>query len=184
MSGRQSDARTLILAGCLGAVVVGFFACCALTGLVTAPAFRYEMPPAPVLNGSNPDITIIVQEAFLDRMLTAYLPPSLSEGATLDIQSDDRLVVSTKFNFFTQELEVVIALRTFVQSGQFQITIESVEAAGQDILDLMDVDRETLSRRMSEAVQGELEAGLGERAQVLGLRLDEDRIIITARLVE
>lgn len=181
MTAKQSDTRTLVLTGCLGAIIVGVFGCCLLAGLAMAPAFRYEVPPPPVSDASHPDITVVVQEAFLDRMLTAPLPAPLSEGASLDIQGDDRLVISGRFNVLTQELEVVITLRMFVQSGRLQIAVEGVEAAGQDLLDLLNIDWETLGRRMSQAIQGEVEAGLGEGAQILGLRMDEDRIIITAR---
>lgn len=46
-------------------------------------------------------------------------------------------------------------------------------------MDLIDVDWGALGRRMSRVVQGHVDAGLGSDARVLGVRMEEDRVIIT-----
>jgi hypothetical protein len=155
--------------------------CCALVGLAASPAFGASLPSPPVSDPDQEDITIIVGEAYLNRVLTEALPGSVSGEATLDIQPRDLLVVTTTFDLLLQELEVIITLRMGVESGELQLALESVEAGGQDILDLLGVDRQALGQAMSKAVQGQVEAGLGQGAQILTVAMDEEHIIITAR---
>jgi hypothetical protein len=155
--------------------------CCVLVGLALSPALGGSLPAPPVSDPGQEDITIIVKEAYLNRALTEALPGSVSGEATLDIRPSDLLVVTTTFDLLLQELEVTVTLRMGVEAGELQLTLESVEAGGQDILDILGVDREALGQAMSRAIQGQVEAGLGEGAQILSVTMDEEHIIITAR---
>jgi hypothetical protein len=139
------------------------------------------VPPPPTPDPGQEDITIIVKEAYLNRALTEALPGSVSGEATLDVRPDDLLIITTAFDLLLQDLEVTFTLRMGVEAGRLQLALESVEAGGQDILDLLGVDREALGQEMSKAIQGQVEAGLGEGAQILGVRMDEEHIIFTAR---
>ena len=183
MENRPGDARRTVLMGCLGAMVMGMLSCCVLLGLAIAPALDTTVPPPPISDPVKPDITIIVQEAYLDRMLTSALPGPLADGASLDIRGDDRLVISASFDVLLTELDVIITLRMFAQGGELQIGMEGIETGGVDVLDLLQVDREALGQRMSDAIQGQVEAGLGQGAEVLGVRMEENQIVITARWV-
>jgi hypothetical protein len=146
-----------------------------------SPALGGALPSPPVPDPSQEDITIIVKEAYLNQVLTGALPGSVPGKATLDVQPGDLLVIRTTFDLLLQELEVNVTLRMGVEAGKLQLGLEGVEAGGQDILDLLGVDREALGEEMSRAIQGQVEAGLGEGAQILGVRMDEEHIIITAR---
>ncbi|MGC9335536.1 MAG: DUF2993 domain-containing protein [Anaerolineae bacterium] len=146
-----------------------------------SPALGGALSPPPVSDPGQQDITIIVEEAYLNRALTSALPGSVPGEATLDVRPADLLVVTTHFDLLLQELEVIVTLRMGVAAGELHLALERVEAGGQDILDLLGADREALGQAMSEAIQGQLEAGLGEGARILGVRMDEEHIIITAK---
>jgi hypothetical protein len=160
---------------------MGVLSCCALVGLAVSPALGGSLPAPPVSDPGQEDITIIVKEAYLNRVLTEALPGSVPGEATLDVRPRDRLVVTTTFDLLLQEVEATVTLRIGVASGELQLVLESVEAGGQDILDLLGLDREALGQAMSRAIQEQVEAGLGQGAQILGVTMDEERIIITAR---
>jgi len=170
-----------ILLGCMGAAIVGLLSCCALVALVVSPAMDGSLPPRPVPDPNQEDITIIVREAYLNRVMSESLPGPMKGAATLDVQPGGLLVVTTSVDLVLQKLEVTVTLRMGVKDGELQLSLESVEAGGEDILDLLGVDREALGEAMSEAIQSQVEAGLGEGAQILGITMDEDHIIITAR---
>jgi hypothetical protein len=155
--------------------------CCVLLGLAVSPALGDAVPLPPAPDPGQKDITIIVKESFLNRALTDALPATVPGEATLDVRPSDLLVVTTTFDLLLQELEVTVTLRMGVEAGKLQLMLESVEAGGEDILDLLGVDREALGEAISRAIQGQVEAGLGQGAQILGVTMDEDHIIITAR---
>jgi hypothetical protein len=154
---------------------------CALVGLAVSPALGGSLPPPPVADPAQEDITIIVKEAYLNRALTEALPSSVSGEADLDVRPHDLLVINATFDLLLQELDVTVTLRVGVEAGKLHMALESVEAGGQDILDLLGADREALGQAMSRAIQGQVEAGLGEGAQILDVMMDEEHIIITAR---
>ncbi|MGD2147269.1 MAG: DUF2993 domain-containing protein [Anaerolineae bacterium] len=170
-----------ILLGCLGASIMGVLSCCALVAVALSPALDGSLPPRPAPDPNQEDITIIVREAYLNRVMSESLPGPMKDAATLDVQPGGLLVVTTSVDLVLQELEVTVTLRMDVEDGELQLALESVEAGGEDILDLLGVDREALGEAMSEAIQGQVEAGLGEGAQILGITMDEEHIIITAR---
>ncbi|MGD9029700.1 MAG: hypothetical protein PVG25_07780 [Anaerolineae bacterium] len=155
--------------------------CCALLALAVIPALTDSLPQPPIPDHGQQDITIIVEEAYLNRLLTEVVPGSVPGEATLDVQPDDLLVINTAFDVLLQQLEVIITLRMGVEEGELQLSLESIEAGGQDILDLLGVDREALGQAIGNAIQGQVEAGLGEGARILGVRMDEEHIIITAK---
>jgi hypothetical protein len=155
--------------------------CCLLAGLAVAPALNRTVPAPPASNPGRPDITIIVQESYLNQALTEALPGQVPGEAKLDVRSDNRLVVITEFDLLLQKLQVVVTLRLSAQDGQLQIVMDSVEAGGYDILNLLDVDGETLGRAMSRPIQRQVEAGLGEGARILGVSTDEEQMVITAK---
>ena len=181
MESKQANALTPVLAGCLGAALVAIVSSCALVGLLLAPALSGPLPPPPAPDPAAPDITIFIQEAYIDRMLTGALPASMRESADLDIRSDNRIVLTANIDLLLAELDVTITLSLFTENGELKIGIESIEAGGANLMDLFDVDEESLSDMMGEAMQDQIEAGLGEGAQIVGVRLEEERIVITAR---
>ncbi len=181
MESRRAGVLSPLWMGCLGAVIVMLISSCVLMGLMVAPAFNAQLTPPPDVNESISDITIFVREAYLDRMLTGALPGSLADKASIDIQSNNRLVISASVDLLLTEVDVVITLSMLAEAGEIRLGIESIETGGQDILELIDFDQEALAGRMGRLIQEQVEAGLGEGARVLGVRMDGEQIIITAR---
>jgi hypothetical protein len=181
---RTTADRSPILLGCLGAVLMSALSCLALAALAVAPALTDVVPPPPAPDPARPDITVVVAESYLNRAATDALPTTVPGEAALDVQPGNRLVVTAAFDLELVELQVVIALRLAVEAGMLQVTVESIETAGYDIIDLVDLigaDSSALSAKLSAAIQEQIEAGLGAGAQLLGITTDDEHISITAR---
>ena len=181
MESKRTNTLTPVFAGCLGAAVVALVSSCALLGLVLAPALSGPLPPPPAPDPATPDITVFIQETYIERMLTGALPASMRDRADLDVRSDNRIVLTASINLLLTELDVTIILSMFAENGELEVGIDSIEAGGENLMDLFDVDAESLSGMMGQAMQDQIEAGLGEGARILGVRMDEERIVITAR---
>jgi len=181
MESKRAASLAPVWMGCLGAAIVGIVSSCGLLALILAPALGGSLPGPAAPDPAAPDITIVVQEAYLDRMLTSALPASMGESADLDVRSDNRLVLTANIDLLLAKLDVVITLTMFAEDGQLQLGIESIEAAGGDLMELFDINEDSLSDMMGESIQEQIEAGLGEGATIIGVRMDEERIIITAR---
>jgi len=180
MESRRANSLAPVWMGCLGAAIVSIVASCGVLGLMLAPALGGPLPAPPEPDPTRPDITIYVQESYLDRMLTSALPASMRDSAELDVQSDNRLVLTANVNLLLAELDVTIVLTMAAENGELQVGIESIEAAGGDLMELLDINEESLSDMMGATIQDQVEAGLGEGARILGVQMDEERIIITA----
>jgi len=180
MESKRANTLAPVWTGCLGAAIVGIVTSCGLLGLILAPALGGPLPAPPISDPAKPDITIYVQEAYLDRMLTSALPASMGDSADLDVRSDNRLVLTAKIDLLLAELDVAITLTMFAENGELRLGIESIETAGGDLMDLLDLDEEGLSDMMGGTIQEQVEAGLGAGARILGVEMDEERIIITA----
>lgn len=178
---RAPPDNTPILLGCIGAMVMSILSSCALTGLAVAPALSDSIPTPPASDPTRPDVTAIVAESYLNRVLTSSLPTTVPGTVTLDVQPNNRLVATTVFDLALTELRVVVAIRLTARNGHIQITVESIRAGGYDITSLLGVDGSALGRSMSGAIQGQVQAGLGEGAQILGIATDEEHITITVR---
>ena len=181
MESKRANPMAPVWMGCLGATIVGIISSCGLLGLLLAPALGGALPDPPVPDPVTPDITIFVQEAYLDRMLTGALPASMGESADLDVRGDNRLVLTANIDVLLAQLDVTIILSMFAENGELKLGIESIEAAGEELMDLLDLDEDSLSEMMGGTIQEQIEAGLGEGARILGVRMDEERIILTAR---
>jgi hypothetical protein len=158
--------------------------CLALTVLALVPAFTEAIPSPPVPDLTRPDITVVVAESYLNRVATDALPTAVPGQAALDVRPDNRLVVTAAFDLELVELQVVIALRLAVEGGVLQVTVDSIEAAGHDVIDLADligIDSTALGTKLGVTIQEQIEAGLGAGAQLLGITTDDEQITITAR---
>jgi hypothetical protein len=176
-----SPDRTPVTLGCVGAVVMSLLSCCALAGLALAPALSESIPAPPAPDPARADITIIVAEPYLNRALTDALPGAVPGTATLDVRPGNRMVATAMFDLELIQVQVVTVARLAVEGGQLQVTVESFEAEGYDITSLLGVDSSGLSRAVGEAIQGQIEAGLGAGAELLGIVTDEGHLTITAR---
>jgi hypothetical protein len=129
-------------------------------------------------------MTIVVRETYVNRALTEALPGGGTGEARLDVQPDNRLVVTADFDLLLTKLKVVITIRLTAEAGQVNLTVESLEAGDLDVFGLLGVDPNSLIQSMSGTIQEQIEAGLGEGARVHGIRTDDEHLIITARYVQ
>ena len=173
--------RAPILLGCVGALVMSIISCCVLTGIGFAPALTASVPPSPTDDPSQRDITIHVRESFLNRAISESIPTTIPGEAEMDVQPNNRLVVTARFDLMLVKLEIVTTIILSAENGQIRIRVESVEAGGADVLGLLGVNPDEITDTMSDAIQEQLESGLGEGSQLLGIVTDEDRITIVAR---
>jgi hypothetical protein len=176
----QSGPSRLIY-GVLAAVIMAAVSCCLLGALATLPALTTEVPPPPAPEPGEPDLTVIVLESFMNRMLVQTLPDTLSEVAELDIQPGNRLVVTTKLDLLLADVDIIITLVFDVEGGQARFALESLEAGGRDFTELFDINIDTLTEQMSRALERQIVAGLGANAELLSIVTTEDELIIEAR---
>ena len=176
--------RGPLLLGCVGALLASIISCCALTGLAMAPALGGSVPPPPAPDPARPDITILANEQFMNRMVTDALPEAIPAEAELDVQPGNRLVVRAKVDLLLTEVDVEMSILLAVQDGRVQFTVERFEAGGQDLVELLGVDADELTQTMGEAMQKQIEAGLGPGAQLMSITTDDENLIITARWVQ
>ena len=173
--------RVPILLGCAGALLMSVISCCLLTGLGFAPALSASVPPSPTDDPSQRDVTIHVRESFLNRAISEAFPTAIPGEAEMDVQPNNRLVITARFDLMLVKLEIVTTVILSSENGEIRIRVESVEAGGANILELLDVDLDELTDSTSGVIQKELESGLGEGSVLLGITTDDSRITIVAR---
>ncbi len=178
----QRETRGPLLTGCVAAVLVSVLSCCLLSGLAMSPALTASVELPPVTDPTEPDLTVVVEEAFLHRTLTDALPAAVSQGASVEVRPDNRLVMATEFDLLFTRFELIITILLSAQDGDLNVRMESVEAGGYDLLDILGVDRDALGRLMDQAIQGQVEAGLGEGARILGVTTGDRQLVVTARM--
>jgi hypothetical protein len=181
-SNRSEPSRLLF--GLVAAVVMAALSCCLLGALAALPALTTEVPPPPGPEPGQPDLTVIVLESFMNRMLAQTLPDTLSGVSELDVQPGNRLVVTTKLDLLLTDLDIVITLLFGVETGQARFTLESLEAGDYDLADLFDVNTDTLTEQMSKALQQQIVAGLGTNVELVSIVTTDDQLIIQARWVQ
>lgn len=163
----------------IAALLIAPLALCAVVGLTIAPALGQSVPPGPEVDPTQPDITIRVKENYLNSALTEVLPKAGT--ATLDVRPGNQLVITSEFDLFLINLRVIVTAGVSVEEGRIQIWVDSIETGGENIFDLLGVDNVTLGEDLTDTVQEQLEAELGEGAQLLQITTDEEHIILTAR---
>ncbi|MGC9347865.1 MAG: zinc-ribbon domain-containing protein [Anaerolineae bacterium] len=167
--------------GLIGLVLSGFLGLCAVITLAVAPAFSKDMPPLSEVDPSQPDITILVQEAYISDMIGEALPEDVDGEAVLDIRPGNELVTTVDFTLLIVRLTVVVDAGIAVEDGQVAVWVESVKAGEHDVLGLVGVDQITLGENITGKIQDGLEEELGEGARLLTIVTDETHVILTAR---
>lgn len=176
---------TLILTGCLVALVTGLLTSCALVAIALAPAFSGAVPIPGEQDPGQHDLTMVVKEGYLNEELTSSLPTSVPGTVTLDVQPENRLVATAIFDLALTKVRVVTTLRLSAANGRLQVTVLSVDVAGHELMslaNLIGVNGSTLGQSMSGTIQGRIAAGLGEGAQIMDVSTGDTDLTITAKL--
>lgn len=179
--GPASDRRSLVVFGCLGALLMSIVSCCLLGGLSVLPVFSGSVPAPPQADPARPDITIIVLESFIQRSLADALPENAADRATFDIQPGNRLVFGATVDLLLVDLDIRATLGLSVEGGQLRLRLISLDAGGQELTELFGGNLASLTDEMSRLMQEQIETGLGPGARLLAIETDEQRLIIKAR---
>jgi hypothetical protein len=167
------------------ALVTGLLSSCALLVIALAPAFSGTVLSSPGPDSGQPDLTIIVKEVYLNREMTNSLPTSVPGRVTLDVQPGNRLVATALFDLAVTRLRVVTVLRISAAAGRVQVTVQSIDAGGRELMglaNLIGVTGSRLGQSMGGTIQDRLEEGLGEGAQVVEVNTDDEQLTIIAEL--
>ena len=184
MGGITSPERRPILLGCVGALIASMLSCCALSGLAVSPAFGGSVPPPPAADPTQPDITMKMREQFINRALIEALPDAVPVKGELDVQPGNRLAFNGEFTILVVKVPVEMILLLTFEGGQLRIEVESIEAAGHDLGEMIGLDASSLTDALSGPLQKQIEAGLGPGAQIMDITTDDEHIIISARWAE
>jgi hypothetical protein len=176
-----SSNRSPVALGCVSALAASLVASCALVGLAAAPVLGGTVNPTPDSDPNRPDITVIVAESYLNEVVGQAMPTAVPGEVTVDIRADSLLVATASFDLLLTKLEVITTTRLSVSDGQLQISIESVETGGKDILDLIGLDSSAFDRAISKSISDQVEAGLGDDAEILEVSSDENSLVLKAR---
>jgi hypothetical protein len=154
---------------------------CAVIGFAAAPAFGGEVQSVPVVDPNRPDITILVEEAYISDMVKTSLPASIGGAMQLDVQPGNQIVATMEFSLILIRLQVTIHSRIAVEAGQMRVGVERIETGGQNLLELIGIDQITLGDEITGAIQKVLEDELGPGSRLLAIATDENRVTLTAR---
>lgn len=166
----------------IGSVVLfALLSCCFVAALAVVPAFGASLPAPPAIDPARPDLTILVEEAYISDMLDEALPNGISGEAELDVRPGNELVVIASFDLLLFRLEVIVNAGIAVESGQVEVWVKSVETGGRDILELINVDQVTLGRDFTGAIQRGLENELGPGSRLLSITTTDEQVILAAR---
>jgi hypothetical protein len=176
--------RKPILFGCAGALVMSLVSCLLVAVAAVGPALGGSVPAPPETDPSLPDITMMMREAFMNRALVEALPESVPVSGQVDVQPGNRLVFDGEITLLVAKVPVVMTLGLGFADGELRVTIESVEAAGYDVVKLTGMDASALTDQISAPLQDQIEAGLGPGAEIMGVATDDEQLIITGRWTE
>lgn len=139
------------------------------------------MPSPPEIDPTQPDITILVEEAYVSDMLGGALPEGFDGEAALDVRPGNKLVITAAFDLLLFRLDVIVNAGITVEAGEVQVWVKSVESGGRDLLELINVDQVTLSQDVANVIQKGLEDELGPGSRLLSITTTAEQIILTAR---
>jgi hypothetical protein len=163
---------------------MSLIACCGLSAAATWPAFDATVPPPPGAEPDRPDVTMMIRESFMNRALVDAVPENIPITGQMDVQPGNRLVFEGDVKILVAEVPVVISLRIGFDGDAVRVSIESMEAAGYDLTDMIGMDASSLTESISRPLQEQIEAGLGPGAEILEITTDDDQLIIAARWSE
>ncbi|NLE99468.1 MAG: hypothetical protein GX601_00670 [Anaerolineales bacterium] len=178
---RRGLSSSLVLPGCISAIVMAVISCCLLGGLAVLPAFVTQIPEPLAADPAQPDLAVVVQESFLKRVIAEVLPESLAEAAELDVQADNRFVITSRMDLLLVDLDVQITLLFGVEAGQIKFSLESLETGGYDLAELLNINIDALTEMISQAAQDQIAAGLGAKAYFLSVTTTDDAVVLRAR---
>jgi hypothetical protein len=155
--------------------------CWAFAAVAVGPAFVDEVTTPPAADATRHDITMLMREEFLNRVLLQALPATVPVDGRLDVLPGNRLAFDGEAEVLITKVRFVMTLLLTYENGELGIAIESVEAAGHDLTSLAGLSSGLLTDALSGPLQRQVEEGLGPGADIVGISTDHEHIIIAAR---
>lgn len=167
--------------GCAAALIMSIVSFGLLAAVSVGPAFGDIVPSPPEADPTRPDITMVMHERFMNRVLVEALPESIPVVGEMDVQPGNRLVFEGEITVLIAKVPVVMTLGLGEERGEIRLAVESFEAAGYDLVELTGMDASAFTDQISGPMQGQIEAGLGPGAQIMSVATDDEQLIIEAR---
>ncbi len=162
-------------------LLMGSLSCCGVFAIAMAPALSISVPPPPEADPQRADLTIYVGESYLNEAVSAALPGTTAGETDLDIQPGNQIVTTADFDLLITTLQVLVTARIGVEDGEVAVWVESIEAGGSDILDLLGVTGIEVGESITGSIAERIEKELGAGAQLLDITTSEEEVILTAR---
>jgi hypothetical protein len=177
----------LLRTGCLGILLGLVLAAAALVFAILWTGYVGPLSPAKA-DPTASDITITVQEAYLQQMAGQSLPALPSGLATevqLDLQPDNRLVFKSRLQstLLGRNLGGDVSGTVILEAKDGQLAISfrdlslfgfSLPAVGQTLVN-------EFAARLSQVINDQVRAGLGQNAYIMSLTTDDRQMVIRAR---
>ncbi len=177
----------LLRAGCLGVLLGLVLAVAALIFAILWTGYVGSLSPSKA-DTTAADITITVQEAYLQQMAGQSLPALPSGLATevqLDLQPGNRLIFKSRLNstLLGQNLGGDVSGTVLLEARDGQLAISfrdlslfgfSLPAVGQTLVN-------EFAARLSQVINDQVRAGLGQNAYIMSLTTDDRQMTIRAR---
>ncbi len=185
--GGLAPASQLWRTGCLGAALGLAVAAGLAVFIALWTAYVGPLTP-PVSDPSRADITITVQEAYLNQVLAQSLPPLPSGLATdvrLDLQPGGRVAFTSRLQStllgqnFGGDTSGVVLLQ--VRDGQLAISFGEVTVLGFSLPAIGQTLANELAGRMNQVINDQIRSGLGQNAYLMSLTTDDRQMVIRAR---
>jgi hypothetical protein len=178
----------LLRTGCLGAALGLLLAVGLLVFTILWTGYIGFLPP-PVADPSEPDITIAVQEAYLNQVAAQSLPALPSGLATqvqIDLQPGNRLAFKSRLQstLLGQNIGGDVSGTAVLEArdGELAISFRDISLFGFSLPAIGQTLVNELSARLSQLINDQVEAGLGQSTYIMSLTTDDRQMVIRARL--
>jgi len=178
----------LLRTGCLGLLLGIVVAAGGLIFAILWTGYIGSLPP-PVVDPAKADITITVQEAYLNQVVAQSIPALPSGLATeiqLDLQPGNRLAFRGRLQstLLGQNLggDVSGTVLLEARDGQLAISFRDISLFGFSLPAVGQTLVSEFSARLSQIINDQVEAGMGQSTYIMSLDTNDQQMVIRARL--
>lgn len=180
-----SPDRTPVLLGGAGCGCGMLLAAVALLALAVMTAGSGDWA-AVKPDAARPDITITMQDEFLQQMMARLLPAQTARDVTIQIQPGGVILAlgQVRLSLLGQQTSAPfsLAMRLFAQDGRLRVDVTEVQMGNDPTLSsAARAMLGGLGDQASQAINAQVVAGLGRDAYIMDVATDGSRLVIRAR---
>lgn len=172
--------------GCLGAILGLLLGVCALGGIALYSVKATPDNAIAQAAASDSDMTITVQEAYFNDLVTQSMPEGWSGDLQMDVQPGNKVAIGgkVKMTLFGQDVEGEVSGTVGInaQDGLIVLSLEDVQAFGFSLGNLGEAFTDTLWQDVSTLINQQVKDGLGENAQIVSITTSDTALTVQARL--